>query len=168
MRLIIMASFLSTFFSCNGQNKKTENAEIFPKENFSVVEAKLNDKPVIGSFNMAYKEYANKPKYPWCLKIAIGLDLKNLYENGLPKSEETAVANKLEDELLVEIQKITTAHYIGHIFNDTFLDVYIYLDDPKKVHEYLQTQVNQEGLARGFGYEINEDPKWAIVTGLLK
>jgi len=163
-----MASFLSTFFSCNGQNKKTETAEIFPKENFSVVEAKLNDKPVIGSFNMAYKEYVNKPKYPWCLKIAIGLDLKNLYENGLPKSEESAVANKLEDDLLIKIQKITTAHYIGHIFNDTFLDVYIYLDDPKKVHEYLQTQLNKEGLARGFGYEINEDPKWATVTGFLK
>ena len=31
-----------------------------------------------------------------------------MFENGLPKNEESAIANKLEDELLAEIQKITT------------------------------------------------------------
>ncbi len=159
--------FLSTLFSC-GQNNKTEPKNIFPKESFSVIQAKIGDKPVIGSFNMAYKTYDKKAKYPWCLKIAIGLDLENLYENGLPKDEESAIANKLEDELLAEIQKLTTAHYIGHLFNDTFLDVYIYLDDPKKVHEFLQTQVNRAGLIRGFGYEINNDPLWETVDGFLK
>jgi hypothetical protein len=166
--LIIMAmGFLTTLFGC-GQSNKTESKDIFPKESFSVVEAKMGDKPVIGSFNMAYKIYDKKAKYPWCLKIAIGLDLDNLFENGLPKNEESAIANKLEDELLAEIQKLTTAHYIGHLFNDTFLDVYIYLDDPEEVHNYLQTQVNKEGLIRGFGYEINQDPKWTTVDGFLK
>jgi len=68
----------------------------------------------------------------------------------------------------VEIKKIATAHYIGHLFYDTFLDVYIYLSEPEKVHQYLQTQINKEGLIRGFGYEINQDPKWTIVEGFLK
>jgi hypothetical protein len=167
LKIILTMGFLTTLFGC-GQSNKTENKNIFPKESFSVVEAKINDKPVIGSFNMAYKTYDKKVEYPWCLKISIGLDLKNLYENGLPKNEESVIANKLEDELLEEIQKITTAHYIGHLFNDTFLDVYIYLDDPEKVHNYLQTQTNKEVLIRGFGYEINQDPKWATVEGFLK
>lgn len=91
-----------------------------------------------------------------------------MYENGFPKEKESAIANRLEKELLSEIQKIATAHYIGHIFNDTFLDVYIFLDNPEKVHEYLQTEINKEGLVRGFGYGINEDPKWKTVEGLLK
>ena len=117
---------------------------------------------------MAYKTYDKKAKYPWCLKIAIGLELANLFENGLPKREESAIANKLEDELLENIQKLTTAHYVGHLFNNTFLDVYIYLDDPEKVHNYLQTQVNKEGLSRGFGYEINEDPAWTTTAGFMK
>jgi hypothetical protein len=164
---IIMTTFLSTIFGC-GQKAKPENKDIFPAESFSVIEATLNNKPVIGSFNLAYKNYDKKAKYPWCLKIAIGLDLENLFDNGLPKEKESAIANKLEDELLAEIKKLTTAHYIGHLFNDSFLDVYIYLDDPKKVHEYLQNQINKEGLVRGFGYEINQDPKWTTVSGFLK
>lgn len=159
--------FLSTLFGF-GQSNKTDSQDVFPKESFSVVDAKIEDKPVIGSFNIAYKNYDKKVKYPWCLKIAIGLDLVNLFENGLPKNEESAIAYKLEDELLSEIQKLATAHYIGHLFNDIFLDVYIYLDDPEKVHNFLQTQVNKEGLIRGFGYEINQDPKWLTVEGFLQ
>lgn len=80
-------------FGCR-QSNKTAAIDAFPKESFSVVEAKLGDKPVIGSFNMAYKTFDKKSKYPWCLKIAIGLDLANLYENGLPKDEESAIDRK--------------------------------------------------------------------------
>jgi len=153
----------STLFG-RGQEAKTD---IFPKENFSVVQGQIGDKPVVGSFNMAYKTYDRKAKYPWCLKIAIGLEQGNLLDNGLPTREESEIANRLEDELLEGIQKLGTAHYIGHLFNDTFLDVYIYLVDPESVHQYLQTQVNKEGLIRGFGYEINEDPKWVMVQGFM-
>lgn len=162
-----MTTFLSTLFGC-GQKKQLETKDVFPPESFSVVEATLNNKPVIGSFNMAYKSYNKKAKYPWCLKIAIGLELENLFDNGLPNDAESAIANKLEDELIDEIQKLATTHYIGHLFNDTFLDVYIYLDNPEKVHNYLQTQINKEGLERGFGYEINQDHKWTTVSGFLK
>lgn len=159
--------FLTTLFGF-GQSKKSDGENIFPKERFSVVEGKTGNKPMIGSFNMAYKSYGNKARYPWCLKICIGLELENLFDNGLPKGKESAIANKLEDELLAEIQNLSTAHYIGHLYNDTFLDVYIYLDDPEKAHSYLQTQVNKTGLIRGFGYEINEDPNWATVEGFLR
>jgi len=158
---------LSVLFGCS-QTSKTGAIDTFPKESFSVIEAKIGEKPVIGSFNMAYKTFDKKSKYPWCLKIVIGLNLENLYENGLPKDEESAIANKLEDELLIEIKKLAMAHYIGHLFNDTFLDVYVYLDNPEKVHQYLQTQVNKAGLIRGFGYEINQDPTWTTVSGFLK
>ena len=165
-----MASLLSTFFGCKGQKSKPDKAEsIFPPEKFSVIQATMaNGKPVIGSFNLAYKNYDKKTKYPWCLKIAIGLNLDSLFENGLPKDSESKVANKLEDDLLAEVKKLSTAHYVGHLFNDTFLDIYIYLDDPEKVHNYLQTQINKEGLIRGFGYEINKDPSWATVKEFMK
>jgi len=161
-----MTTFLTTLFGC-GQKSKTENKDIFPPESFSVVQATLSNKPVIGSFNMAYKNYDKKAKYLWCLTISIALDTANLFENGLPKDNESAIANKLEDELLSEIKKIATAHYIGHLFNDTFLDIYIYLDNPEKVHQFLQTQINKEGLARGFRYEINQDPQWTTVKGFF-
>jgi hypothetical protein len=167
LEIIIMATFFSTLFGC-GQKVKPESKDIFPIESFSVVEATLNNKPVIGSFNMSYKNYDKKAKFPWCLTISMALDMSNLFDNGLPKDNESAIANKLEDELLSEINKLATAHYVGHLFNDTFLDIYIYLDEPEKVHQYLQTQINKEGLARGFRYEINQDPQWGTVKGFLK
>jgi hypothetical protein len=160
-----MASFLLTLFS-RGQNKN--KGQIFPTDNFSVVQGQVDGKPMIGSLNMGYKNYDRKAQYPWCLKLAIGLELENLYDNGLPKQEESEIANRLEDELLDKIKTLATAHYIGHLFNDTFLDVYVYLDNPKEVHEFLQTQINKEGLIRGFGYEINQDPQWTTVKELLK
>ena len=164
--IIFIMGFLLTMFGCERSDKK-KIKNIFPTESFSVVQAKPGDNPFIGSFNRAYKNYDNKSKYIWCLKIAIALDLENLYENGLPNNEESAIANKLEDELFAEIKKLATAHYIGHLFYDTFLDVYIYLSEPEKVHQYLQTQINREGLIRGFSYEINQDPKWKIVDGFF-
>jgi hypothetical protein len=106
--------------------------------------------------------------YPWCLKIVIGLNLDQVYENGLPYPDESKIAIKLEDELIAKIQQISVAHYIGHVFNDTFLDIYIYLPDPKEIHNYLQTQINKEGLIRGFGYEINKDQEWETVKVFLK
>jgi hypothetical protein len=162
-----MASFLSTLFS-RGQSKNENQGQIFPTENFSVIQGQVDKKPMIGSINMGYRNYNRKAQFPWCLKLAIGLELDNLHDNGLPKQEESEIANKLEDELLDKIKRLATAHYIGHLFNDTFLDVYVYLDDPKKVHEFLQTQINKDKLIRGFGYEINQDPQWTTVKGLLK
>ncbi|WP_422104826.1 DUF695 domain-containing protein [Winogradskyella sp.] len=165
--LILAMGILSSLFGY-GQNKKLESDKIFPKEEFAVVQAKLEDgRPAIGSFNFAYKNYEYKSQYPWCLKIAIGLDLEKCKENGLPEPEETSIANKFEDELLKNIKEMTTSHYVGHLFNDTFLDVYVYLDDPEKVHQWLQTQINKEGLTRGFGYEINEDPKWKTINQFM-
>ena len=170
LRILFMATFLSTLVGCSGQKNKTDKEEnIYPTEKFSVIQATMaNGKPVIGSFNFAYKNYDKKAMYPWCLKIAIGLNTDSLFENGLPKDSESKIANKLEDDLLAEVKKLSTAHYVGHLFNDTFLDVYIYLDDPEKVHKYLQTQINKEGLVRGFGYEINSDPTWTTVKEYMK
>ena len=165
--LTLTMGILTSLFGCE-QNKNSESEKIFPEEKFSILEATLeNGNPVVGSFNMAYKDYDKKSKFPWCLSISIGLKMENCKENGLPKSEEIPIANRFEYELLEKIKEITTAHYVGHLFNDTFLDVYIYLDDPEKVHQWLQTQINKEELIRGFGYEINQDPKWKTVKNYM-
>jgi hypothetical protein len=158
---------LSTLFGCE-KKQKAGLEKIFPNEDFAVIDAKIDDKPAIGSFNFAYKNYSKKAEYPWCLKIAIELDSINLLENGLPTNEESAVANKLEDELLSEIKKITTAHYIGHLFNDGFLDVYIYLEKPEKVNAYLQAQTNKKNLIRGIGFEIQKDAAWSYAKDFFE
>lgn len=165
--IIIIMGIFTSLYSC-GHNKSTESDKIFPEDNFSVVRATYNDGTVaIGSFNKAYENYERKSKYPWCLKISIGLKLENCEDNGLPGEEENIIANKFEDELLEKIKSLTIGHYVGHLFNDTFLDIYVYLDNPEKVHEWLQTQTNKDGVIRGFGYEINKDKKWETMASFM-
>jgi hypothetical protein len=157
-----MASFLNRMFGSQGD--KAEKIEIYPIESFSVFEAKLVDgRPMIGSFNMAYRDYNLKDRFPWCLKLGIGLDEGNLYDNGLPLGDESYIANRFEDRLIEAIRVLSTTHYIGHVFNDSFLDVYVHLDDPEPAHQYLQDLIAREDHVRGFGYEIKNDPEWFIV-----
>ena len=157
-----MASILKRIFG-SGENKN-DDGPTFPDESFAILETQLTDgRPMVGSFNLAYKNYPQKKRFPWCLKIAIALDEENLYENGLPMADESHVANRMEDKLVQDIRSRCTAHYIGHIFNDSFLDVYVHLDDPEPAHQYLQDLIAREDHARGFGYEIKNDPEWSIV-----
>ncbi len=166
---LILVSISSILFGCNKDDKSRDSSKFYPKEKFSVIEATLNNgRPLVGSINMAYKNYPYKEKYTWCLKVYIGLDTTKLYENGLPLPEESKIANQLEDELMSAIKKLSIAHYVGHIFNDTFLDFYVYLSDPEIIHNYLQTQINKDVLSRGFGYEINQDPNWETVKPFFK
>jgi hypothetical protein len=169
-KLLLMASFLSFFFGSKGQTIKTgKGSKIFPTESFSVLEGKMADgEPVVGSINLAYKGYGLKSSYPWCLKIMIALDLDHVTEHGLPKFEESEIAYALENEFLADIKNLATEHYIGHLFTDGFLDVYIYLDEPEKVHHYLQKRIDSNRLSRGIAYEIDKDPAWEKVKWLLK
>ncbi|MEM6718404.1 MAG: DUF695 domain-containing protein [Bacteroidota bacterium] len=161
--IVLLMGILSLFTGCK-QEKKAASKNTSPKEEFAILEATLeNGKPAIGSFNLYYKSYEDKVSYPWCLKIAIALDEAQCHENGLANPQENTIAVRMEDEFLEKIQKITSSHYIGHVFNDTFLDIYIYLDHPEKVHQWLQTQIKRKGLAREFGYEINKDATWETV-----
>jgi hypothetical protein len=163
-----MASFFSSLFGRNDKTGTPDEPNIYPDDSFSILEGETDGRAVMGSVNKGYKNYSMKAEYPWCLHIGIALPPDSLQSNGLPKGEEIEIAYKLEDELLDEIKKIETTHYIGHLFNDGYLDVYLYLPDPKKVHDYLQTQINKKGLLRGFGYEITKDEDWDSVEAFMQ
>ena len=165
-QLYVIMSLFTTLFGCGGQVKNTETKNIYPEERFSVLQAEIDGKPVIGSMNMSYKDYDKKEEYIWCLKITIGLD--SLQQNGLPQGDEAIIAKQLEDELTGKIKKLAITHYIGHIFYDGFLDVYIYMADPNKAHRYLQQQIDKKGLIRPFGYVINEDKEWKIIEEFMR
>lgn len=164
-----MASLFSSFFSKKEpDNAAPQQTGTFPTASFSLLQGEVDGKSIMGSVNKGYKNYGRRSEFPWCLHIGIALAAENVQTNGLPKDEEIDIAYKQEDELVDEIKRIDTAHFIGHIFNDGYLDVYLYLAEPKKVHDYLQTQINKPGLLRAIGYEISKDEQWDNVEGFLQ
>lgn len=163
-----MASIFSNLFGgSSNKGKPEEKKRIFPPDHFSVLQTEIDGKSVLGSMNQAYKNYDQKAEYRWLLHIEVALEQANLLEDGLPGNDEMAVANQLEEELLAGIRAVATAHYVGHMFFDGFLDVYVYVDAAKETHDFLQSQVNKDGLLRPFSYEINEDAEWVGVSKFM-
>lgn len=156
-------------FSFLKNNHQSNQQDLFPEEKFFIFEAQSHGKPIIGTINGSYKNYLNKHSFPWRLKISIGLDLNNLLPNDLPKQEESAIAYRAEDQLLDGMRELATVHYIGHVFNDTFLDVYVYTDNPKVINDYLKKYTDSKTLKleRDFGYEMINDPNWNDVNIIL-
>ena len=66
------------------------------------------------------------------------------------------------------IRRLATAHYIGHLYNDSFLDIYVYLDEPEKVYQFLKKEVDKKGRTRDFAFEIKQDPNWDTVKSFLR
>ncbi|MBI1307468.1 MAG: DUF695 domain-containing protein [Bacteroidetes bacterium] len=157
-------------FNKKGKKKLSSDnsVNIYPVESFYMWESTMVDgKPAIGMFNYGYAHFSLKHNYPWFLKIAIALDLESIDERGLPIEDELRTARELEDELIMNLKKITTVHYIGHLFNDSFLDIFCYLLEPKLVHDWLQKGINNEIFIRGIGYDICEDFEWDKVNYFL-
>ena len=162
-----MLAFLSAFLGCKSDQIKNEK-DIFPPEKFSVIKAQLHGKLVVGSFNQSYSTYDKKNVYPWRLIISMALSLDSLDSNALPSPGESKIAYAEEDELVAKIQKTATAHYVGHLLNDGFMDIYLYLADPKAVNILLQGEVNKPDLKRGFKFEISQDPEWTTIKGFMQ
>ena len=163
-----MPLFSGLFKSGDQRSDAEEAPKLFPAESFAILQAEVEGRAVLGSVNKGYKKYSRKAEFPWSLHIGIALTEGTLQQNGLPDNDETNVAYEVEDELLAAIKKIHTAHYVGHVFNDGFLDVYVYLPEPKNVHEYLQGRIAGSDLKRGIGYEIHNDPTWERVAMFLE
>ncbi len=141
----------------------------YPKENWYLVEARLPDgRPAVGTVNAGYQEFPHKIKYPWSLRLHIALNLDDVTPNGLPLEQEKDIGQQFEDELVAALGKLTVVHNVGHLYNDGFLDVYLYLAAPEKAHAYLQQRIENKDHTRGFAYEMSKDPHWTEVEFLFR
>ncbi|MES2388658.1 MAG: DUF695 domain-containing protein [Bacteroidota bacterium] len=168
LRYSLLTIIACLFLACSSAPKKPEGKYFYPPEFFSVFQGELNKKPTVGSFNVGYKDYNYREAYPWCLKLAFKLDKKGLFPNDLPMQPESDSAYALESEYLVRIRSLGPAHFIGHLFNDGYIDIYVYLEKPDAVRAYLQARQNSHNSRREFEFEIVNDPEWSSVRRFLK
>ncbi len=155
-------------FGCNGQNAKIKDTtNIYPKESFVGFTAELKGKPLVGSMNHEFKNFDKKAEFPWCLHMIVLLDTNNLFANGLPKTEESNIAYKTEDSLLALIRNIEPAQYVGHFFNDGFLDIFFYVQESKKIDDFFRLHKDDKRV-REFGWDIEKDVSWSKVEEYMR
>ena len=163
----LVMGILSILWSCK-DSKGNDFKITYPEEKLGVVNATYSDGSIaIGAFNRGYKDYKDKPNYPWSLIITIDLDKKNCTSNGLPSETESEIVNKFEDELVEKMSKISPVHNVGHLFNDNQLQIFLYIRDNTKIKEWLQKEIKEENIIRPFTFEITEDQNWTTTESLM-
>lgn len=161
-----MAIF-STLWNC--KDSKQEDFKVtYPEEELGVIKAKYTDGTLaIGGFNRGYRNYKEKHYYPWSLKITMALNSEKCNPNGLPMDGENELANKFEDELVENLSNISPIHNVGHLFNNNYLDIYLYVRDKNKIDEWLEMEIQKEKLIRSFNYELIKDENWSTTANFM-
>jgi len=140
----------------------TENH--FPEANFSLFETTdSNDDYVVFIVNTAYKDYAYKEEYPWCLSILIDVESAE----GYPGSEEAELLNQLEDAISDQLSQVCHCHYIVRVTTKGCRQIIFYVDDPKQANELLQELINTPDPVRQWEYDMREDYEWENVGYFL-
>lgn len=140
----------------------------YPQKKFVAIEGVIEEKPILGSMNIGYKNFESKIGFQWCLNITIALQEKGTQNNGLPTKSESVIAYKCETDLLENIKKISKMHYIGHFFHNGYLEIYAYIDSREAVYELLQKETAKKKLTRQLAFQITRDSNWEKVQPFLE
>jgi hypothetical protein len=135
------------------------------RENFIVVRAAREGKPLVGNFNRWFRYFTEKARYAWCVHLVVGLDI--YHKDGLPDNDEASDVNRFKDKLLIETEPAGPLLYVGHHFWNASSDIYAYTDAPEALHARLQSITRQKKIDKEFTYTISRDPDWSKVAPFL-
>ncbi|MFA0961657.1 DUF695 domain-containing protein [Roseivirga sp. BDSF3-8] len=149
------------------QGKNFGPAEpIYPGENFLVRQIETQEGIGFVIVNQAYDNYPNKKHFPWCAQFL--LEFKDKNENGHPTDQEAEVLNKLEDKIENFLKVKHKVHFIGRVTRKDFRDLIFYIDQPRLDQDETKSFFDQINAIRGVNFNLDKDPEWKFVSGLIK
>ncbi|MGY6650084.1 DUF695 domain-containing protein [Wenyingzhuangia sp. IMCC45574] len=153
----------------NGFKEKDKIRELIPLRFIEKRISLPNNKSGISLFNSSYRKFKKRNAASWCLNITVSLDKKFCDKDGLPLIEESFISSQFEKKLIVELmsESDTNIHYVGHIYKEFCLEMYLYLESPEEIYDFMEEKFNQKKLTRGFVYEIIKDTKWDLVNNYI-
>lgn len=139
---------------------------IYPGENFTVGQIETEEGIGFVNINQAYDNYPNKRYFPWCAQLL--LEFKDKDESGYPTDQEAEVLNELEDKIENFLQEKHKVHFIGRITRKDFRDLIYYIDQPRLDQDGTKKFFDEISLIRGVNFDLDKDPEWKFVSGLIK
>lgn len=175
LKVIIMATFLSSLFSCSKksdnseQSKSTETAVGSTWDNInnsehSVVQFEVDGKLCFATINQYFNNYENKKDFPYSLWVTVETRDKN--DKGHPVDEEALLFNNLEDSLIESFISKTPFCFIGRTTRDGYRELMFYVADKAKATEIMNKFVEKDEFKRGIEFKIDPDATWESVSGL--
>lgn len=145
-------------------DKPTE--PIYPGENFTVGQIETEEGIGFVNVNQAYENYPNKKYFPWCAQLL--LEFKDKNENGHPTDQEAEVLNEIEGKIENFLKEKHSVHFIGRVTRKDYRDLIYYIDHPLFDQESTKDFFDEINAVRGVNFNLDEDPEWVLVSGLIK
>lgn len=159
--------FLNNFFGGTNDNvdwlaiKATD--KVYPYHAISILKLKTKSgKAATGWLDKSYKEYEYKRFSPYNFLVKVSLH---------QQSAETDAAIDMEaiqHYFITEVRRVSIAHMVARIVTDEGMNLEIYLEQKQPVIEHLDQLKDNPALFKSFTYEINKDPRWTAISGLMK
>ncbi len=159
--------FLNIFFG--GSNEKVDwlaikaTDKVYPNHSISILRLKTRSgKLATGWVDKSYDEYQYKRFSPFNLLVKVELHQQ-------PAEAITAIdMEAIQHFFITEVRRVSIAHFVARLVTDEGMDLEIYLEQKQPVIEHLDQLKDDPALFKSFTYEINKDPRWTAVNGLMK
>jgi hypothetical protein len=139
--------------------KYPSRRELVVQENWRVIDAEYNGKPLIARFNAGLKSYAGHPEYKH--QVGIAIPLKEPNARALPDVQEDRLLAAIEDEIARSLEVDRESIFAGVITTAGMREFVYYTVDPLAVQrkfEELRIRIKSHELQ----LMIQEDPDWGV------
>ncbi len=137
--------------------------KVYPNHAASILMLKTKSgKSATGWLDKSYHQYEYKRFSPYNLLVRVSLPRQ--------RTEHSAAIDMEVVQLffITEIRRVSIAHIVARIVTDEGMNLEIYLEQKQPVIEHLDQLKDNTTLFDSFTYEINKDPRWTAVSGLMK
>ena len=140
--------------------KKTD--KVYPPNSISLLMLKTDGgKSGTGWVDKAYNIYAYKEFCPYNFLIMVDLT------DNIAESNPNLDMATIEDFFVNELRTICIAHIVARVVTDVGINIEMYLELQEPAIKHLQTILDNPKRFVSFSCEVNEDPKWTAVSGLM-
>ncbi len=142
---------------------------VLPDDHYSIVECESEGKPSIIVVNSGLKGFKNRDVFGWNCTLMI--EFKDLADNGMPTHEESDIVLDYVEKLDSAIKgnpDHPNALFVARETCDGQMQVYWQVNEPKLVHEYLQSIIQEKSYPREMEYRIEYDDEWKKVEWFLQ
>lgn len=136
---------------------------IYPDANISLLTFDAEDgTSLTGWIDVGYADYEFKQYCPYNILVKI-----NLKDDSFPTNPELSM-EEIEDYFLQKLRSIGVVHLVARLATIEGLNLEFYMEDYKNSKALLFELSGSEERLVSFTCEINDDPKWRAVAGLMQ
>jgi len=135
------------------------------EDNWVLRKVKVEGFDALSMVNTGYLDFEKKENFPFLLSVE--LELIDTV-NDMPTGEENVCLTDIEEDLLKIFESTQEVHYIGHVTRKGWRDILCYVGSKNLDGEAIGAYCDNISANRDISIEINEDPQWNMVIGLLK